>query len=441
MINFEITKNDLECEKQQCIDEGKDISELGSELELISKLDLSEKKNQLLAQSIFDKIQKLPIRPGYKYYEPSELEDILKHREKSLTGNIKFHISKNKLYDKIYGAWLGRCAGCLLGKPVEGWRRKKIIGYLKETGQFPLKDYIKLSKKQEIQKKYNIDKQNSFIDNIDNMPEDDDINYTVSGLGIIKEYGLKFTSENVAEYWLNNIPVLHTFTAERVAYRNFINSIKPPLSAVFCNPYREFIGAQIRADFWGYIMPGKPEKAAQLAYRDACISHIKNGIYGEMWVSAMLSSAYYLSDIEDIIQCGLSQIPNTSRLYENIKKVISWRNAGLTVDETINMIHQEYNEQNFYHWCHTISNAMIVATGLLYGEYDFEKSITTAVISGFDTDCNGATVGSILGILLGAKNLPEKWIKPLNNIVSTCIKEYNKIKISELATQTVDLIK
>ena len=45
-------------------------------------------------------------------------------------------------YDKVYGAWLARCAGCTLGKPVEGWTRGRIRSYLEAAGAFPLKGYI-----------------------------------------------------------------------------------------------------------------------------------------------------------------------------------------------------------------------------------------------------------------------------------------------------------
>ena len=96
-----------------------------------------------------------------------------------------------------------------------------------------------------------------------------------------------------------------------------------------------------------------------------------------------------------------------------------------------------YDEANGYDWCHTIPNAMIVAACLLYGGMDYEKSICMAVETGFDTDCNGATVGSILGMMLGAKNIPEYWIKPLNNTVHTSIDGYETVKITDLVEITL----
>ena len=57
--------------------------------------------------------------------------------------------------------------------------------------------------------------------------------------------------------------------------------------------------------------------------------------------------------------------------------------------------------------------------GLLYGEGDYEKAITRTVLACFDTDCNGATVGSIMGMMLGAKALPEKWTGVMNDTIHT----------------------
>ena len=44
--------------------------------------------------------------------------------------------------DKIYGRVARPLCGCLLGQPVEGWRRARINGLLKETGNLPLQNYI-----------------------------------------------------------------------------------------------------------------------------------------------------------------------------------------------------------------------------------------------------------------------------------------------------------
>ena len=101
------------------------------------------------------------------------------------------------------------------------------------------------------------------------------------------------------------------------------------------------------------------------------------------------------------------------------------------------MIHKKYNEYTSHGWCHTISNAMIVAASLLYGEGDFGKSICLAVQTGFDTDCNGATVGSVLGMRGGIDDIPEHWKAPLQNTLHTSIFGVGTVKISDCAAKTM----
>lgn len=46
---------------------------------------------------------------------------------------------------------------------------------------------------------------------------------------------------------------------------------------------------------------------------------------------------------------------------------------------------------------------------MLYGEGDFKKSVLNAIKCGDDTDCTGATVGALFGILGGQKIIPLDW--------------------------------
>ena len=157
-----------------------------------------------------------------------------------------------------------------------------------------------------------------------------------------------------------------------------------------------------------------------------------------MFAAAMIAQAAVTTDMKQIILGGLSQIPHTSRLYEAVMDVLEYYERGDTRQACFEMIHSRFDEYTDHGWCHTISNAMIVAAALLYGQGDYGASICMAVETGFDTDCNGATVGSILGMAYGTACIGEQWWKPLQDTLYTAIFGVDKVKISECARKTLD---
>lgn len=437
--DWESYSSNLETEYQQCLEEGLDVSAYADTFAAVSRLPKNEIKKKL-GDILFEVTLDAKSAEGYRYVEPSDLEDI-----KKLADGVKteLHVDKNTLESKIHGAWVGRMIGCLLGQTVEGIKTDEFIPFLKETGNYPMHRYILHSDLNDeiINKcKYPFSGRN-FADEMDGMPVDDDSNYTVLYQEVVEKYGRDFTPYDVSRMWLASQSKDEYCTAERVAFCNFVNGYEPPESAIYKNPYREWIGAQIRGDYFGYINPGDPETAADMAFRDACISHIKNGIYGEMFAAAMIAVAACTTDVKQIILGGLGQIPRTSRLYEAVMDIITGFENGLTVEESLAKVHKQYDEYTMHGWCHTISNAMIVTIALLYGNGDFAKSICMAVQACFDTDCNGATVGSILGMAYGIDSIDEYWKKPINNKLHTSIFGVGTVKITDRVAMTLKHIK
>ncbi|MGQ9514384.1 MAG: ADP-ribosylglycohydrolase family protein [Thermoproteota archaeon] len=366
---------------------------------------------------IYEELSSLQPEPTFPCIEPSDLDGI--KRAADWPNLFPSKLSEKELSDKILGAWLGRCAGCLLGKPFEGWSREKIESSLRASSSYPLEKY-------ELHK------------DIRRMVRDDDIDYTILDLHILESHSLDFTTSDVAEEWLSHMPYRLVYTAEAAAYRNLVNGLQAPESATYLNPYREWIGAQIRADIWGYVTPGHPEIGAELAYRDARLSHVKNGIYGEIFIAALLSTALVTENVEASIRTALSFIPSRSRIAECIRDVLIWRDRYKRWESVWEEVMKKYGS---YHPVHTINNLAFVLIGLLYGEKDFGKTISISVMCGFDTDCNGATSGSVVGALLGAKNLPKRWIDPLNDRVESAVIGFCNNSISDLAGRTIKLSK
>lgn len=428
----------LGTEYRQSFDEGKDIAKYEELFKIVSQLPDNKYKSQL-AEILFSIVTEASQRDDFGYYEPNSLDAILASRNEN---GIKLRIPAEKvLSDKMLGGWFGRICGCLLGKPVECMYGSELNTVLKKTGNFPLRRYIE---REEITPEVaegilHPIMERAFPRNIGYMPSDDDTNYMLLAVKLIERYGRDFTSENVLQNWISSQLIDQYCTAERVAYRNYLNGYQPPESAEYQNPYREWIGAQIRGDVYGYINPCNPEEAASMAYRDAAISHIKNGIYGEMWVSAMIAAAFGTDNLKDIINIGLSQVPRTSRFYEAVSKVVSDFEAGVSESDFFDDFHKRWNEKNSHDWTHVISNAEIVAASLLYGNGDYGKSICISVAQAFDTDCNGATVGSVLGVRNGFNSIPKEWTAPVNDTLESGFDGHARVSITEMAQRSLRL--
>lgn len=437
---------DLHVEKIQAEEEGKDLTPL---LTMFDTLAQQPHTPEAFAQAeaLYAQIQQLPTRPDYPYAEPSDLAGIQAQRCAPVPlpdGTL----TEETLHDRILAAWQARSAGCLFGQPVEGWMRARIQGLLLDTGNWPVSRYIASDIGDALREKYDVSddqgpygaRLKNWINNVTEMPVDDDTSYTVFSLMLLERHGRDFTPEQVGEEWLSSLPLLRTCTAERMAYINMANLILPPASATTHNPYREWIGAQIRADLYGYINPGNPQAAAEMAWRDASISHVKNGIYGAMYVAAMIAAAFVTDDAEQIVLAGLGQIPERSRLYVQAMELLAHFRAGKTVDAYLDIFYKQYDEQRGHDWCHTIPNALLVTAGLLFHKMEFAPSMAFGTTAGFDTDCNSATIGSIIGAAKGTGAIDSVWTDPLNDWINSFVADYGRIRITELAKRTMAFV-
>jgi hypothetical protein len=287
----------IEHEFNQLAEEGRSVADLQQRWETVKKMTPDADALRNMARAKLDELAASTTPSLDDPIEPSSLEKIMQKCQPPQQSAHVPQIASSLLADRIAGGWFGRAAGCLLGKPVEKTPRAGIKELLQSNGSWPLSAYVtEHGIPTDLLKKHPWNRHSgreSLRENIVCMAEDDDMNYPMLNLSVVESAGGAFTTEDIASAWLTLLPVLSTFTAERVAYVNLLEGLQPPQTAIRHNPYREWIGAQIRGDVFGWIAPGNPQRAASFAYRDARLSHVRNGIYGEMFVAAMILAPWW----------------------------------------------------------------------------------------------------------------------------------------------------
>ncbi len=338
---------------------------------------------------------------------------------------------------RIRRAWEGRVSGCMLGKAVERFSMRQgqeaLAGYLESVDALPLRDYVPYTENLPTELE-----QACCRGNLHRSEADDDINYTFLALLMLEAHGRDLSTEQVARTWLRRLPVAMTYTAERAAYRTLLNNAHewfpeghaPEFDLHECsdNEFNDWIGAQIRADLYGWVCPGNPKLAADLARSDAGLSHREDGVYGAVFVAALGALIPASTTLDEAVDGALEHIPEDSRCAGAIafaRKVVK---EGLGDSA----IRERYASLSVVH---TVNNLALVVWALLANPDDYSAAIGNVVAAGLDTDCNGATVGGLWA--LQGKTIPSEWTKPWQETVRISLGGYSEIKLDELVSRTV----
>lgn len=285
------------------------------------------------------------------------------------------HFNKDYLRDKIYACWLGKNIGGTMGAPYEGKREiNDIQGFASEPGK-PLPN--------------------------------DDLDLQLVWLRAMDEMGPQSVNSKVlGEYWLSYIGP--SWNEYGVCKANMRNGIFPPLSGELNNEeWKNSNGAWIRTEIWACLYPANPEKAIHYAFEDASVDHgFGEGSYAAIFVAAMESAAFIISDIRVLLDIGLSKIPEDCRVSRSVRLTINAYDKGVDWRIVREMIVKDSTDLG---WFQAPANIAFTVIGLLYGEGDFKKSMITAINCGDDTDCTAATLGSLMGIMYGTSIIPADW--------------------------------
>ena len=339
-------------------------------------------------------------------------------------------MNQQEYYNKLKGAIIGRFAGCALGAPVEMMELGKLIQFAKEINQdFPPTDYF-LQAPNPDAPRYKVGKGRHFTKpEMKFLSTDDDITYTILSLMMLEAKGEDLTTDDVANFWLEYLPIECTYTAERTTLQNLKNNMIAEEAGVFNNTELDYIGAAIRIDGYGYIHPGNPEKAVRLPNIDASLSHRDVGVDSALYFAALISLAFTSNDITKSMYQALEFIPKTGLIYQEITWALSVKDQVTNYLIANQLVTKRYPNMS---WAHAINNACLTVWGIYLGQHDYTKAISETVAMGYDNDCTAATVGSVLGAYLGIDAIDQKWYQPWNNKLLSYLHNIDSFELDDI---------
>lgn len=293
-------------------------------------------------------------------------------------------ITPEVLKDKIAGGWAGKMTGVTYGAPTEFRAQCKM-----------------------------------YTDSINWKPSDikgsmwqDDIYVQLTFLMSMDKYGLDAPAKKYQEMFATAGYML--WHANMQARKNWYDSIFAPLSgSPEYNLHADDIDFQIESDYIGFICPGMPQTASEIADRIGRIMNYGDGLYGGIFIAALYSEAFFESDIPTIIEKALHSIPAGSDYYKIVSDVV--------------ILHEQYPADWQAAWqelenkwgdvdiCGAGSpfnidaklNGAYIVMGLLYGEGDPMKTMEISTRCGQDSDCNPSNAMAVLGVIKGFSGLPQ----------------------------------
>jgi len=315
-------------------------------------------------------------------------------------------IDARRFHDQVLGCWMGKNIGGTLGAPYECLRHAHAL---------------------------------TFYDPVPDKPApNDDLDLQLIWLKLLEDHGTDAPLPLLAEYWSRHA-ASYPWNEYGFFMRNYSRGLRPPVAGCFENYFVDEEGSPIRSEIWACLHAGDPQEAAEAAWKDSALDHAGGeGTCGEMLWAALEAAAFVERDPLTLIRIGLEMIPLSSHIARSVREAVwCWEN-GLNWGRARQRIESRFG---CIQSCNAVPNSGFVILGWLYGK-DFGDRLCKAVNCGYDTDCTGATLGSILGILDGASAIPDKWVRPIGRDIVT--HEFTRnftppATLDDLAERTVAL--
>ncbi len=332
--------------------------------------------------------------------------------------------------ERVYAGALGKSLGVYLGRPFEGWTYERIMAELGEV------DY------------YVHDKVGVPL-----LVTDDDIAGTFTFLRALPDYGNDpgITPAQIGRTWLNYIIENRAIlwwgglgnSTEHTAFLRLKRGIDAPRSGSMELNGRvvaEQIGAQIFIDGWAMVSPGRPDIAADLARRAGSVSHDGEAVFAAQALAAMEAQAFVESDIDKLLDTGLSVIPAGCIISEMVQDIREWHRSEPDWRRARELLAGKYGYDVYGGNCHVIPNHGLIVLALLYGAGDWGRSMMIVNTCGWDTDCNSGNLGCLLGLrngLAGFDGGPD-WRGPVADRIYLPTADGGR-SITDVATESVHI--
>lgn len=367
-------------------------------------------------------------------------------------------ITRAELLDKISGFWIGQLVGNYMGFPFENVYVEEPIPVLIDRYYTPFNagDLRVTENDHRAYVPY-------MFTAFDGAYSDDDTDIEFVTLHAVEEHGLDINYEQIADAWKAHIN-RRIWVANRTARDLMEQGMIPPETGMKENNHNWFqIDPQLVNEIWSAFYPGMVAQAAERAEWGARITNDDWGVHPTIAYGVMISEAFFSDDPMHLVQTAMEYIPTEGPFYEGMVDLLRWYEEN--PDDwraTRQKLHDKYYRYEKDGYQAPVSVVSSLINGLcgvmaaLYGEGDFMKTVGIAVSAGYDCDNQAATMGGLMGVMLGAGVIPEelthdcvpwgRWDKPFNDTYINYSRDglpiYNKIsdiveRIANVAEQAI----
>jgi hypothetical protein len=299
-------------------------------------------------------------------------------------------VPQSVLKDKIAGGWAGQMIGVSYGAPTE----------FRYKGEIIPKDKLPVWKPEKV----------------DNSLQQDDLYVDMTFAKVLDDKGINATTADFGAMFKDaQYRLWHANLAARRALKRGVRAEDSGTPKY--NAHANDIDFQIEADFIGLMAPGLYQSAAEIAWRAGRVMNYGDGIYGGIFVSCMYSAAFVESDPHKVVETGLACLPPKSPYAQLISDLLAWHKETPNDWQAVwNKVEKKWDKREP---CPDGAlkpfnidaklNGAYIAFGLLFGDGDMTKTLEISTRAGQDSDCNPASAGGVLGVILGYKKIPDQW--------------------------------